>query len=339
MRAAVYQGPRDVQIVELPEPEHGDKAVVRIKAAGICAADAGFYTGKFAYANYPRIGGHELVGVVEYAPQGAHIQAGERVVVNPLSACGKCYPCRHGKPNCCTSIAVLGVQADGGYAEKIAVPAEKLVSIGDLPFEQAVLIEPYTIGYHAVERAGAVAGENVLVMGAGAIGLAIVDQALRAGAAAVAAADMYPERLEAARAMGAEGVNVAEMDIRVFANARTAGEGFGVVFDATGNSRATESCFNIVAPGGTVVIIGLGKDKVSIDGVDFTRREMNILGSRNSVNAFEPVTAMMREGGLHPELLLTHRFAFENIADALERVTGDLRGVIKAALFFTREGL
>ena len=202
-----------------------------------------------------------------------------------------------------------------------------------MPFEKAVLIEPYTIGYHAVERAGIAAGENVLVMGAGAIGLAIVDQALRLGARVVAA-DRYPARLEAAKAMGAQAVNVGEMDIYNYTNVHTGGEGFGKVFDATGNSRATENCFDIVAPGGTVVIVGLGKDKVCIDGVDFTRREMNILGSRNSVDAFEPVTAMMRAGGLHPELLLTHRFAFGDIAAAMERVTSDPQGVIKAALFF-----
>ena len=101
-----------------------------IKAAGICAADIGFYTGTFAYANYPRIGGHELAGVVEYVPgSSAGIAADDRVVIDPVSGCGICYPCRHGKYNCCTHIKVLGVQTDGGFVEQIAVPVEKLVKI------------------------------------------------------------------------------------------------------------------------------------------------------------------------------------------------------------------
>jgi L-gulonate 5-dehydrogenase len=336
VKAAEYKKPFDIEIVERDDPPRGKAAVVRVIATGICGGDLHFYDGTFSYASYPRIGGHEIVGEVEYAPDNkSGISRGDIVVVDPMEHCGKCVPCRHGKTNCCTSIHVLGVQVDGGFCERIAVPPERLYKTGsEMSVERAVLCEPYTIAYHATERAGIEKDDEVLVAGAGTIGLAVADLATASGAK-VTIVDRFSQKLNVAKQLGVfETVDTSTVGLSDFVRERTGGEGFYKVFEATGNPNVIASCIDSVCPGGTITVIGLLAGSVTINGLDLTRKEMTILGSRNSISAFSPVIGLFKGRSLHPELLLTHRYPFVDIKKAFEYTFKNPKDVIKAAVFF-----
>ncbi len=167
-----------------PPPAPGPKqATVRIRHVGICGTDYHAFGGRQPFFEYPRILGHELSGeVVRVGEEVTSVKPGDRVAIEPYLNCGECVACRRGKPNCCTRLAVFGVQTDGGMRELVTLPAHKLHPSGTLPLEQLAIVETLCIGAHAVERAGLAAGERVLVVGAGPIGLTVITFAGLAGA-------------------------------------------------------------------------------------------------------------------------------------------------------------
>src|SRR5882757_5545692 len=201
MKAAIFDAPREMRLTDWPTPAPGpDEVVIAVKAAGICAGDLYIYSGKNPYTQYPVIGGHEICGTVVTA--GKNVEPLDRnrlVVVEPFLSCGACYPCRVGKPNCCARLQIIGVHRPGGYAETVLVPASHLHKVpAEVSPLWAAFAEPVTIGIHACRRAGVLAGEYVLVLGCGPIGLAIIEVAL-ARKARVVAVDVNQQRLETAR--------------------------------------------------------------------------------------------------------------------------------------------
>ena len=295
-----------------------------------------FYDGSHPYCNYPQIYGHEVAGVVETLPEGTEgLKKGDLVVTEILLACGKCYPCRHGKPNCCVDLKVIGAHTQGGFAEYAVFPAANLHKVpGNLTLDDAVLVEPYTIGYHCVERSEIQPEETALVVGVGAIGLTVVD-ILKAKGCRVIAADLSEFRRNKARTMGAdETIDPGSEDLRGRVLELTQGEGAGVVFEATGVSKVMSMTEDLVAAGGTIVIVGLTNDKVCFTGINFTKREMTIKGSRNSVGAFEPVLKLMSEGKLHQKELLTKKFPFDQAVEAFAYTVKNIATEGKVVLEF-----
>jgi L-gulonate 5-dehydrogenase len=299
MKAAVFDAPRQVSIREwdTPTPQAGD-VLVRVKAAGICAGDTYIYQGKNPYAEYPVIGGHEIAGIIERL--GAEVDGltvGQLVVIEPFLSCGQCYPCRVGKPNCCVNLRIIGVHRPGGYADFVVAPASHIhiVPEGVSP-TTAVFAEPLTIGLHACERAAISDGEMVVVLGAGPIGLAIIE-AVRVRGGFPVAVDVLASRLAVAAKLGAE---VLEADDHLLSRIleRTNGEGAAVVIEATGNSKAMESTVELIAAGGRIVIVGLlpkGK-MIQLSGLDLTRKEMTILGSRTEIDCFPEALRLLASG-------------------------------------------
>ncbi len=301
MRAAIIEAPYKMEIGPWQTPRLGPSDVlVAVRAAGICAADMYFYVGKIPYGTYPQVCGHEVAGVV--AEIGSDVQGfkpGDRVVVEPFIACGTCYPCRIGRSNCCARLEIIGVHRAGGYAEYLRVPANNIHLIPeDLSFSLAAFAEPVAIGIQVCHRGQVFAGDSVLVLGCGPIGLAIIEVAKSRGAS-VAATDILPSRLEVA----------ARLDVRTFPASEdsselmmeyTRGEGFPVVIEATGNPRAMEQSVDLVAGGGRIVIAGVVKQgtEVTLPGLDFTRKELTILGSRASVNCFPESLRLLASGGI-----------------------------------------
>ncbi len=304
MRAAIMNAPFDMVVGgwDTPRPGPGE-VLVSVGAAGICAGDLYFYLGKNPYAVYPQICGHEIAGVVESVGEGVArgpdgIEPGQAVVVEPFIGCGKCYPCRVGKSNCCMKLRIIGVHQPGGYADYLTAPADRIHKIPaglSLPF--ASFAEPVAIGVQACRR-GEVGVEDVLILGCGPIGLACIEVA-KARGARVWATDVLPDRLEAAARFGA---HILPSDDNLLATVLdlTHGEGFPVVMEATGVARVMEQAPALVAAGGRVVILGLVKQgtMVSLPGLDFTRKEMTFVGSRASVNCFPEALELLASGAI-----------------------------------------
>jgi L-gulonate 5-dehydrogenase len=298
MRAAIFDAPFALRVAEAPRPEPGPgEALVRVTAAGLCAGDLYIYTGRNPYVSYPRIGCHEIAGVVEACGAGTDRPApGTRVVVDPFIGCGRCYPCRIGKRNCCANLSIVGVHREGGFAEFVTAPAGNLNLVPEAVSDfDAAFAEPVAIGVQACRRGDVTAADTVLVLGAGPIGLAVVEVA-RALGAIVYATDLSSERLATAAELGARPLPADGLLERVLA--LTNGEGMPVVLEATGAVPAMESTIDLVAAGGRIVILGLVKQGVPVTfpGLDFTRKEVTLLGSRASVDCFPEALDLLASG-------------------------------------------
>lgn len=301
MRAAIMQAPHDMEVGQWDTPRPGPgEVLVEVAASGICAGDMYFYLGKNPYAVYPQICGHEIAGTVVEVGEGVTtVEPGAAVAVEPFIGCGQCYPCRIGKSNCCTNLVILGVHKPGGYAQYLTAPATHAHVVPEgLSLADASFAEPVAIGVQGCRRGEVSGGENVLVLGCGPIGLALIEVA-RAWGANVLAADVLPERVETAAKFGAESF-LADDDFLETILDRTDGEGMPVVMEATGNPRAMEQTVELVASGGRIVILGLVKQgvEISLPGLDLTRKEMTIVGSRASVNCFPEALRLLAEGAI-----------------------------------------
>jgi 2-desacetyl-2-hydroxyethyl bacteriochlorophyllide A dehydrogenase len=253
--------------------------------------------------------GHELgVEVVEAPPDGG-LLPGDRCAVEPYLSCGRCPACRLGKTNCCENLQVLGVHADGGMCGLLALPAEKLYKSDRLSLDQLALVETLGIGAHAVGRSGLQAGEDVLVIGAGPIGLAVTQFAREAGGR-VKVVDVSPARRGFAERFGVEALPAAD------------GLRAAVVFDATGNAAAMQASFPLVEFGGRLVLVGIVQDRVSFDDVLFHRREMTLLASRNSRGQFPRIIRLIETGRIDTTPWVTHRMGLADVPAAFAGLRG-----------------
>jgi L-gulonate 5-dehydrogenase len=306
MKAAIFDAPHKMRLGSWPTPEpRSEDVVIAVNAAGICAGDLYIYSGKNPYAQYPIIGGHEVCGtVIKVGSNVRTILPGQLVVIEPFLSCGKCYPCRVGKPNCCANLQIVGVHRPGGYAEYVMAPATNVhcVPSGISPF-RASFAEPITIGLHACKRGQVSAADYVLVLGCGPIGLAIIEIALNRGARVVAT-DVVGSRLEMAQRLGAETLEADEKLMESVFD-QTGGEGAPVVIEATGNPSVIQSTIDLVAAGGRIVIVGLVTKGVGVNlpGLEFTRKEVSIFGSRTEVGCFpEALTLLAGDKIKYPEV-------------------------------------
>jgi L-gulonate 5-dehydrogenase len=283
MRAVIIDEPRTMRVGEWREQKPGaNEALVEVSAAGICAGDMYFYLGKNPYAKYPQICGHEVAGTVVDVGDGLmDFRVGDRVVIEPFVSCGRCYPCRIDKSNCCANLEIIGVHRAGGYADYVLAPMNRLHRIPEgLSLMRASFAEPVAIGVQACRRGAVTSRDFVLVLGCGPIGLSVIEVA-RAAGARVVATDLQEKRTEAAKTLGAE-VTTAGSFLAEAIHKMTDGDGAHVVVEATGATQAIEQAVDLVAPGGRIVVLGLVTRgaKVQLPGLELTRKEMTIVGSR-----------------------------------------------------------
>lgn len=335
MKAAVCVSPGNLVLEDRPEPETPTKgwALLAVRHVGICGTDFHIFEGKHPFLVYPRVMGHEVSGTVIAVGDNVGIPVGQDVYVNPYLACGVCIACRQGKPNCCVDIEVLGVHRDGAMCERMLVPAANLYPTAGLSLSDAAAVEFLAIGAHAVRRSLAGNGKRILVIGAGPIGLGVALFARLAGHE-VAVADAAHERLEfAERQLGFDAVDMARKSSTAILGSRTGGDGFDVVFDATGNAGSMETAFGYVAHGGALVLVSIVKDTIRFSDPEFHKREMMLIGSRNALRGdFEHVAASILNGAVPLSKLVTHRTPLEETADAMARWTGDKSGLVKAVI-------
>ncbi|NOV02458.1 zinc-binding alcohol dehydrogenase family protein [Paenibacillus planticolens] len=333
MKAIVCEEIERFAFVEMQEPAvKAGEAIVRIKRIGICGTDLHAYKGNQPFFSYPRVLGHELSGYVEEVGEGVPgLQIGDQVSVVPYMHCGTCIACRKGSTNCCTHMKVLGVHMDGGMRELVSIPASHLIKTAGLTLDQAAMLEPLSIGAHAVRRSGLRAGETALVIGAGPIGLGVMILAKLFGANVIAM-DINDERLAFCRKWaGVDHTVNALQQPKEQLSALTNGDMPTVVFDATGNARSMTDSFGLVAHGGKLVYVGLVKADITFHDPDFHKRELTLLGSRNAtMDDFDTVYEAMQTGVIDIESYITHRVSFEDMIGQFETWLKPESKVIKA---------
>jgi 2-desacetyl-2-hydroxyethyl bacteriochlorophyllide A dehydrogenase len=275
--------------------------------------------------------GHELAGEVEEAPAESGLAQGDPVYIIPYIACGRCIACRKGKPNCCTNIRVLGVHSDGGLAEYLSVPQAYVKKADGVTLDEAAMVEFLAIGAHAVRRAAVTAGQRVLVVGAGPIGIGVALFSKLRGAS-VTALDGRADRLAfCADKIGVDSTVVVNESTADELAQLTRGEFYDVVFDATGNSGAMEAGFNYVAHGGTYVLVSIVSADIRFSDPEFHKREMTLMGSRNATaEDFETVVQAMRAGLVPTDALYTHSAALADLPATFPTWLEPSAGVIKA---------
>ncbi len=332
MRAGVVVEPGKFAVQDRPvitETPEG-WVLINICAVGLCGTDYHILEGKHPYLEYPRVIGHELSGRVVHDSNGW--SAGDLVLVNPYLSCGECRACKRGKPNCCSNIEVLGVHRDGGLTPQLAVPAQNLYAADGLTPLQAAMVEFLAIGAHAVRRSEVSEGDTVLVTGVGPIGIGV---ALFAGlkGAEVSLLDLSPERLAMAAEKFGFDRSYTSLDAAL---SSTGGDGFDVLFDATGHGGAIEAGFPAVAHGGSYVLVSVVKDDITFNDPEFHKREMRLIGSRNALKEdFEWVMSAFRDNLIDADALCSSVLSLDDLTTAFAALAEDRVGLIKAIVQLT----
>ena len=336
MRAIVLETSEHLHLSEIGEvqaPGTGE-VLVRVHRIGVCGTDYHAFRGTQPFFTFPRILGHELgVEVVALGPGVENITVGARCAVRPYLECGHCWPCQHGKPNCCANIRVVGVHIDGGMRELALLPASHLHIADDLTYDQLALVEPLAIGAHAVSRAQIAIGERVLVVGAGPIGLAVAQFASLTNAQ-VAVMDISEERLAFVRHCMPAATIINGQGSGLDALKRVNGDNLPtVVFDATGNPQSMHGAFSYVGYGGRLIFVGLFSGDVTFSDPLFHSHEMTLLSSRNALSAdFQHCITAIREGRIDLTSWITHRATIETLIEVFPRWLAPTSGIIKGII-------
>ena len=287
MKAIVIDTPNKIEIKEIPMPEvKENEALLKVKCVGICGADVASYTGNQPFTTYPRIPGHEFSAEIVQIPENDKgLKVGDIVTCNPYFNCGECYSCERGFVNCCTDNQTMGVQRDGAFCEYIAMPVERIFPGKGLSAEELALIEPFSISQHAVSRATIKESDTVLVVGAGPIGLfALI--AAKQKCKKIVVADILDNRLNLAKEYGADAVvNTKTQSIEEFTKEFTDGRGFDVCIEACGAPETFLNCIDCAAFAANIILIGNGKRETNFVHSIILKKELNIHGSRNALNA------------------------------------------------------
>jgi (R,R)-butanediol dehydrogenase / meso-butanediol dehydrogenase / diacetyl reductase len=261
MKAAVLLGPGAIVVKDVPEPKAGKgEVVIRVHTCGICGGDLGFYVnGMGQGAEVQRILGHEFSGdVVEVGPDVEEWKDGDRVVVEPMLVCWNCYYCRRHEYSLCPSLGFTGIDIDGGFAEFVRVPAYQLHRLPDeVSYDEGAMVEPMAVGLHALWRSGLKLGDTTAVLGAGPIGLLVMEWAKLAGSSKVLATEVSTFRVAVAEKVADVVLNARDTDIVKEISGLTNGLGPDIVFECTGNSDAEVQAMALARRGGRVIVLGM----------------------------------------------------------------------------------
>ena len=321
MKAIKIIAERQMAVVDIEEPRMGDNEVLlRLSYVGFCGSDLNTFLGRNPMVHMPVIPGHEVGAVIEKVgskvPDG--LKPGMVVTVNPYTNCGNCASCRNGRVNACEHNETLGVQRDGAMRERIALPWEKIIPAGQLSPRTSALIEPMSVGFHAVSRAQVTDIDVVMVIGCGMVGMGAVVRSAQRGAIVIAA-DIDDEKLALARKMGETyTVNTMTEDENARLQEMTGGFGPDVVIEAVGSPITYQMAVNEVAFTGRTVCIGYAKTEVSFQTKFFVQKELDIRGSRNALPSdFRAVNRYLEKGTCPVDALISKVVKPENASDAM----------------------
>jgi L-gulonate 5-dehydrogenase len=337
MKSVVIQQPNQLVIEEraLPEPATGEVRV-KVQLAGICGSDSHIYRGHNPFAKYPRVIGHEFYGLIDAVGEGVSAERlGQRVSVDPVISCGHCYPCSIGKPNVCTSLVVLGVHRDGGFSQYAVVPERNAFVIPvSIPDENAVMVEPFTIAANVTGQVNPTENDIALIFGAGPMGLVTL-QALKGvyKVKQVIVADRIDERLAMAERSGADWViNNSNQTLQSVLEEK--GIKPTIIVDAACHPSILQEAITLASPAARIAIMGFSSDPCQIVQQGITGKELSIFSSRLNANKFPVVIDWLERGLIDPTKLVTHKFDYQHVADAIELFEKDQRKCCKVLLTF-----
>lgn len=319
--------PFEVIVDDMPPPRPGpEEVLIKVKAAGICGSDIAAYRGVNPLVSYPRVIGHEVVGEVLECPQNDRgIKPGDKVIIEPYLYCGRCYPCSIGRANCCENLKVRGVHVDGGMSELAVHPVKLTHKVGGIEgWEEMVMIEPLSIALHGLRRSRVREGEHVIVFGGGQIGQLVVQAAKAMGARPILV-EPLENRRELALKLGAERAiepgEVPELDLKP-----------PVAIEASGAPQALLSAISAVSHAARISMIGWVKGEIPIETASLIRKEIDLLGSRNSAGEFMLAMEMIAEGRVNVRPLITEVVSIDEAPGALKRASDDPSRFIKVVV-------
>jgi 2-desacetyl-2-hydroxyethyl bacteriochlorophyllide A dehydrogenase len=342
MKAGILYGPKDIRLGDMPEPQIGaDEVLLESHAAGICGTDLHIYRGEFeSRVRYPAVQGHEFGGVI--AAVGKNVrdyQPGDRVVIDPIISCHHCPACLSGHINACQTLKLLGVDLNGGYGQFVAVPVDRIFRLPeDIPMTHAPMVEMYALGHHILQRGEVQPGETVAILGAGKLGLSVLDVLCHSASPGLTiVSDLQPFRLETACKLGADhAIDIQQTDLVEKVLELTDGIGVDCVIECVGHYHGQEpplaQAVRMIRSGGRIVTAGLGDQTSAVHFKTLVLKEARIIASRVTRGEFPRAIQMMSRGLLHPELLITNVQPLAAIGEAFDQVDRDSPETIKIVL-------
>jgi L-iditol 2-dehydrogenase len=317
---------------EVREPDEGE-AIVRVAECGLCGSDLKLYSGRHPKLRPPLALGHEFQGTVEAGGHGDGApQPGERVAVFPPIGCGHCHNCRRGEPHVCASMTFIGGEHAGGLSDLVTVPAANLIPMRpDVPADRRVFVEPLAVGVYAANRGAVGQDEEVLIIGAGPIGLFTALALRHRGVDRILLADVSDERLRLAERLGAgRTVNAGRVPLADRVREEIRPEGADVAFDCVGGQATATDALGLTRNGGRAVLVGIAPAQLELDGVVLQRGERALVGVQMYTrDDFHTAMAMLAAGALPSAEALTRSFALEDVAAAFHELEAGRRDVLK----------
>ncbi len=322
MRAVEVIAPHQMHVNDraLPDVEPG-QVRIRVDWAGVCGTDYSLIAGKLAFARYPIVPGHEFSGHISAVGAGVDLAVSQPVTINPILSCRVCPACLRGEINHCPQVAVLGVAGTpGGFADEVVVPAYTIrVLPDDLPMEAAALTEPMVVAVRIVQSAGVKAGDNVAILGAGNIGLLVLQTAFIVGAGSVAITDPVSSRLAVARQLGAVDL-VAEDSLGQF----------DVVIDGAGTPQTFDLCVRLARSGGSIAVYGAPSiERPELPMLEMFRKDLRVAFTRLYPSDMSEAIRLLHEGRINWQAIVTHRVSLEGLPEAISTVMADPGAGIK----------
>ncbi len=326
MKAAVLHAADDLRVEEVAVPPMGsDDVLVRVRDCGICASDVHYFVhgriGEYVVRE-PMIVGHELAGdVVAIGPDVRGLAIGTRVALEPGVTCGRCRMCKSGRYNLCPDVSFFATPpVQGGMSEYAVIRADFAHALPDhVSYEQGALCEPISVGIHCCVLTGVRPGDSVVILGAGPIGLTAILAARQRGAGLVIVSDVYPNRLEVARRLGAVAVDVRTEDLAAVVRERTAGVGAEALFDTSGIRAVTEAAPELVRKGGAIAVVGLpADDAITYRMLTVVHKELSIHGVFRYANTYPAAVALVASGHYPVEAVVTDRYPIDEALAAFD---------------------
>lgn len=323
MRAVVYQSNNDISITTVSKPKiSNNEALIRVKSAGICGSDLFVSSGKHPRVKPPLIMGHEISGlIVEIKTnEKIYLKKEDRVVINPLLSCGVCYACKEGLSHVCKDLKLVGIDTDGGFAEYVKVPVNRIFKVPDrVSFDKAALVEPLAVAIHAVRRSGLKVGDTVVILGAGPVGLLIAYIVKLAGALKILISEINDYRLETAKKLGIHVIDAKKTNPLDEIYKYTDKKGADILFEAVGHPDTAKQIVSMVRIRGEIIIVGIFKELACVDLQEASFKEITVKGTRVYTDSdFITAINLLDNNNIKFEDMISHQFSMENAQKAFE---------------------
>jgi 2-desacetyl-2-hydroxyethyl bacteriochlorophyllide A dehydrogenase len=336
---AMVKTPGKVEFVERSVPElSAGQVLIKTRAVSICGSDVHTFKGKHPFAPLPAALGHELAGVIaDVGEKVDRLQIGDRVVLEPVIACGHCQFCLTGAYNLCNNVSYYHRQGQGAFTPYFVADQQRVFKLpNNITFEQGALVEPLAVAVHAVKKAGINLGAHVAVFGIGAVGLMIFVLSRLQGATAVFAVDVHEFRLEMARSLGAAGAfsNVDGKAVEQIID-RTGGLGVEASFEAVGIQATLVQALQVLKKGGQAVVVGLNAEPgVTLPANIFIQKEISLSGTQGYCHDFQTALELLETGAVDVSPFITHTLPFDAIQEGFDLLTTPGNQAVKVVIVY-----